>query len=92
LSSNVRVVNTAPLIFLSKLGKLELLQLGAKVVYAPVTVLKELGAVEDEATTSVQGMLGTWLLEKSCTQHNLIALAPQALDPGESVSVHPVWV
>jgi predicted nucleic acid-binding protein len=61
-----------------------LLRIGAEVVYAPVTVLSELRAVQDEATNAVQGILGTWLLEKACTQPNLLALAAQALDLGEA--------
>lgn len=84
MNPSVRVANTAPLIFLSKIGKLELLRIGAEVVYAPVTVLSELRAIQDEATRAVQALLGTWLLEKACTQPNLLALAAQALDPGEA--------
>lgn len=84
MNPNVRVVNTAPLIFLSKIGKLELLRIGAELVYAPVTALSELSAVQDESNKAVQGILGTWLLEKACSQPNLLALAAQALDPGEA--------
>lgn len=84
MTSNIRVVNTAPLIFLSKIGKLDLLRIGTDVVYAPTTVLTELNSVEDEATNVVQGILGTWLQEKACTQPNLMALTVQALDPGEA--------
>ena len=84
MSPGIRVVNTAPLIFLSKIKKLELLRIGAEVVYAPATVLNELKAVQDEADMAVQEILGTWLLEKSCSQPNLLAMARQALDPGEA--------
>lgn len=84
MSPVVRVVNTAPLIFLSKIKRLELLRLGADVVYAPLEVLNELKAVEDDARTAVQEMLGGWLLEKSCSQQNLLAISRQALDPGEA--------
>jgi predicted nucleic acid-binding protein len=48
LNPGIRIVNTAPLIFLSKIEKLELLRIGADTVYAPVTVLSELSAVQDE--------------------------------------------
>jgi hypothetical protein len=68
LTPRIRVVNTAPLIFISKIGKPELLRIGAEVVYAPITVLSELRVVQDEATQTIQGILGTWLLEKACTQ------------------------
>lgn len=53
-------------------------------MYAPVTVLSELSAVQDEVSGAVQALLGTWLLEKACSQPNLLALAVQALDPGEA--------
>jgi predicted nucleic acid-binding protein len=72
------------LIFLSKINRLELLRLGADVVYAPSEVLKELKLIQDEAGMAVQEILGIWLLEKSCSQQNLLAIARQALDPGEA--------
>jgi predicted nucleic acid-binding protein len=84
LSPLVRVVNTAPLIFLSKIKRLELLRLGADAVYTPSEVLNELKAVQDDAGMAVQEVLGTWLLEKSCSQQNLLAISRQALDPGEA--------
>lgn len=84
MSPLVRVVNTAPLIFLSKIKRLELLRLGADVVYAPSEVLNELKAVQDDAGMAVQEIVGTWLLEKSCSQQNLLAISRQALDPGEA--------
>lgn len=84
MSPNVRIVNTAPLIFLSKIERLDLLRIGAEVVYAPATVLSELKAVQDEAVMAVQAILGTWLLDKACSQPNLLTIAGQALDPGEA--------
>jgi hypothetical protein len=61
-----------------------LLRIGAEVVYAPTTVLRELSAIQDEVARAVQANLGAWLLEKACLQPNLLALAAQALDPGEA--------
>ena len=49
MSSGFRIVNTAPLIFLSNIKKLELLRIGVDTVYAPAAVLSELKAVQDEA-------------------------------------------
>lgn len=54
MSEHIRVVNTAPLIFLTKLGRLELVRLGCDTVYVPPTVLRELRAVPDQATASVK--------------------------------------
>jgi predicted nucleic acid-binding protein len=84
LSQKIRIVNTAPLIFLAKLRRLDLLRIGVDVVYVPTMVLHELRMVEDEAVSAVQSILGTWLIEKACTQPNLVMLASQALDPGEA--------
>jgi predicted nucleic acid-binding protein len=84
VNPKIRIVNTAPLIFLAKIGKLELLRIGADVIYIPPAVLTELRATPDEATKAVQEILGIWLLEKACTQPGLYSLAAQALDPGEA--------
>ncbi len=84
MSPGIRVVNTAPLIFLSKIKRLELLRIGADMVYAPAAVLNELKAVQDEALKAVQELLGTWLLEKTCSQPNLLTITRQALDAGEA--------
>ena len=82
--SGIRIVNTAPLIFLSKIGKLELLRIGAEKIYVPGTVLRELNVVQDAATKAIHTVLGDWLFEKSCTETNLLKLTMQALDPGEA--------
>lgn len=84
MNSNIRVVNTAPLIFLAKIGRLEFLRLGTEQVVVPNTVLKELQAVSDDATKSVHALLKTWLIVKSCSQPALLSLARQAIDPGEA--------
>jgi predicted nucleic acid-binding protein len=46
--------------------------------------LNELKAVQDDAGMAVQEILGAWLLEKSCSQQNVLAITRQALDPGEA--------
>ena len=80
----IRVVDTAPLIFLAKLRRLELLQLGVDDVYVPSSVLDELSMVQDDANRAVQGILGKWLLEKACTQLSVFAMAAQFVDRGEA--------
>ncbi|MCS6908587.1 MAG: DUF3368 domain-containing protein [Anaerolineales bacterium] len=81
---NLRVVNTTPLLFLSKIGKLELLHLGVDRVYVPTSVLRELRVVQDEATCIIEKLLGTWLEEKSCTQLSLLSVAKGSLHEGEA--------
>jgi hypothetical protein len=84
MSPQIRVVNTAPLIFLAKLNRLELLRQGVEIVYVPTVVLQELRSIPDEATEAVQEMIGEWLQEKNCTQPGLVTLAEQSVDKGEA--------
>jgi predicted nucleic acid-binding protein len=84
MSLKVRIVNTAPLIFLAKLNRLELLRQGVDLVYVPTAVLDELRAVPDEATEKVESKIGDWLVEKNCTQPGLITLAEQSVGAGEA--------
>jgi len=79
-----RIVNTAPLIFLSKLGRLELLRQGVETVFVPPTVLGELRSAPDSATTEVESILGGWLMERACTQHALLDVVRRSIDPGEA--------
>lgn len=80
----IRIVNTAPLIFLSKLGRLELLRQGAETIFVPPTVLSELRSIPDVATAAVESVLGSWLVERACTQTALLAVVRQSIDPGEA--------
>ncbi|HRJ44039.1 MAG TPA: DUF3368 domain-containing protein, partial [Caldilineaceae bacterium] len=79
-----RIVNTAPLIFLSKLGRLELLRQGVETVFVPSTVRFELRSVLDSATAEVESLLGGWLIERACTQLALLEVVRQSIDPGEA--------
>lgn len=47
------VTDTGPLIFLAKLGRLDLLQRGADEVYAPQAVFNEVRAKPDEASEAI---------------------------------------
>lgn len=80
----IRIVNTAPLIFLSKLGRLELLRQGAATIFVPPTVLGELRSVPDVATAAVESVLGDWLIERACAQLALLEVVRQSIDPGEA--------
>jgi hypothetical protein len=85
MSDSLRVVNTAPLIFLAKLGRLELLHLEVDFVYVPPKVLEEIRVVTDEAAQAVeQALLEGQLVERGCTRTDLLAFAGQSLDPGEA--------
>jgi len=79
-----RIVNTAPLIFLSKLGRLELLRQSVETVFVPPTVLGELRSTPDSATAEVELFLGGWLVERACTQLALLEVVGRSIDPGEA--------
>lgn len=84
MNQQSRVVNTAPLIFLAKLGRLDLLRLGAESVYIPTIVLDELRVYPDDVYRAVQALVSAWLIERNCSRPDLLALTLQALDPGEA--------
>jgi predicted nucleic acid-binding protein len=84
MAQRIRVVNTAPLIFLAKLGQLPLLRMAVGQVYVPPTVLAELRAVPDEATRTVEAFLWDWLIERACSNLPLLAITTQIVDPGEA--------
>ena len=84
MNDRIRVVDTAPLIFLAKLHRLELLQLGADVIYIPPAVLSELRAVPDEATQAVERVLGKWIIKRACRQRRQLDLIAQSVDLGEA--------
>lgn len=71
-----RVVNTAPLIFLAKLDRLELLRLGADNVFVPEAVIAELNAKPDETNVRVEKCLGSWLHQKTLADPSRKKLVP----------------
>jgi hypothetical protein len=55
------VVDTSPLIFLSKLGRLDLLRHRAQKILVPRAVLTELQARPDQGFPAIEAALGSWL-------------------------------
>ena len=55
------VVDTSSLVFLAKLGHLDLLQRGADTVCVPRAVLNEVRARSDEATSAIEEASQSWL-------------------------------
>lgn len=80
----IRIVNTAPLIFLAKLNRLELLRQGVETVFVPPAVLRELRAVPDEAAVAVGAALDDWLIERACSTSGLLEVISRSIDPGEA--------
>lgn len=77
-----RVVDAGPLLFLARLGRLELLLLGADEVFVPMAVLAEIQQKLDPALELIQTLLGTWLAECSLASPQLLKLLPD-LGAGE---------
>ncbi len=65
---SIAIVDAGPLLFLSRLNRLELLSNCADKVYVPNAVLEEIDKKQDEATGLIKNILNTWLFE--CTVVN----------------------
>jgi predicted nucleic acid-binding protein len=78
-----RIVNTSPLILLTKAGRLDLLRLGGVEVFVPDTVVAEIEAGAGYDSTAQAIRQESWLSVVPCP---VIPEAVQAckLDPGES--------
>ncbi|MCS7266331.1 MAG: DUF3368 domain-containing protein [Armatimonadetes bacterium] len=76
------VADAAPLIFLAKLGYLELLRLNADEILVPTEVLREVMAKDDEAAKEMKKHLGSWLKECEVVRYELLRLLPD-MDEGE---------
>ncbi len=83
---NRRVVDASPLIFLAKLGHLDLLRLGVEEVLIPAAALAEVRAKRDPTAATVEAFLGDWLKECTTTQSILLRLLP-SLGQGEQEAI-----
>jgi predicted nucleic acid-binding protein len=77
-------VDTGPLIFLAKLGRLDLLRDGADVVCIPRAVLAEVHAIPDEATYAIDVACQTWLSVRDVKNRRAVELVQADLDLGEA--------
>jgi len=77
-----RITNASPLILLAKLGRLDLLRLGADEVLVPSAALEEVYAKSDVASEETSKRLGTWLKPCLVTRPDLSRLFPD-LGSGE---------
>lgn len=77
-----RLVDAGPLLFLARLGRLELLLLGADQIYVPTAVLTEIRQKSDPALEPIHAVLKTWLSECTLTNPDLLKLLPD-LGTGE---------
>jgi predicted nucleic acid-binding protein len=77
------VVNTGPLVFLSKINRLALLQSFGKIII-PKTVLSEIKYKKDDVSVEVSEATGDWLTTKTAKDKNLLKILTNELDGGEA--------
>ena len=78
------VVDTSPLIFLAKLGHLDLLRKGADTVCMPQAVLDEVRARPDEATRAIEQAILSWLSVCQVRNRDAVEILRGDLDLGEA--------
>jgi len=78
------VTDTGPLIFLAKLGRLDLLHCGADEVYAPWAVLNEVRAKPDEASEAIEEAMRSWLSVQEVGDQRMVSILLASLDRGEA--------
>lgn len=78
------VVDASPLIFLSKLGRLDLLERAADEILAPPAVLAELRAHHDAAANRLLETAGRWLRLQQPSNLELLDRLLETLDRGEA--------
>ncbi|MBN1659186.1 MAG: DUF3368 domain-containing protein [Anaerolineae bacterium] len=83
----VWVVDTGPLIFLSKLGHLDLLKGAADTIYAAQAVLDEIHAKPDEAAQAIDLACQPWLTIEQVTNHQAVEILLADLGLGEAETI-----
>ena len=78
------VADTGPLIFLAKLGRLDLLRRGVDQVYVPQAVLDEVRAKPDEATKAIEEASRSWLSVQKVGDPRTAEILLATLDRGEA--------
>lgn len=78
------VVDTSPLIFLAKLGHLDLLSEGAGTVYVPRSVLDEVRVGQDQATQAIEQASLSWLSVRQVKNRGAVEILQADLDLGEA--------
>jgi predicted nucleic acid-binding protein len=78
------VVDTSPLLFLAKLGRLDLLRSGADVICVPSAVLAEVRVKSDAATYAIENACQDWLTVRDVSNRRAVELVQADLDLGEA--------
>jgi len=81
------VVDTSPLIFLSKLGHLDLLHTYADTVWVPQAVMSEIQAKRDDVTHANEQASQSWLLVRRVDNRQAVEILQAELGPGEAEAI-----
>lgn len=81
------VTDSSPLIFLSKLNRLDLLRQEAEEVLAPPAVLEEIAEQDDEAKRQIEEAQRTWLEVRPVRDMRLLAVLKRELGDGEAEAI-----
>ncbi len=77
------VINTGPLVFLSKINRLSILQKFGR-IFVPKGVISEIKFKQDDVSVSVLKTLDDWLKIKSVKDKDLLNVLLKELDGGEA--------
>jgi uncharacterized protein len=80
-------VNTSPLVFLSNLGRLELLRHEGREVYIPRAVAEETAEKPDAAAQAVRAACATWIQVCNITDETAVTLVQASLHKGEAEAI-----
>lgn len=81
---NIIVADAGPLIFLAKLGRLDLIQNQGEEVYIPNAVFNEIRAKKDGASAKIEQATKNWLQVKKVKNQEAVNLLLADLDIGEA--------
>ncbi len=80
---SVWVVNTSPLIFLSHLGRLELLRRQERAICIPRAVAEEVAEKPDVAVQAVQDACAAWMQIREVVDRTAVNVTQAALHRGK---------
>ncbi|MBS1248734.1 MAG: hypothetical protein MAG431_00296 [Chloroflexi bacterium] len=81
---NIWVADAGPLIFLAKLGRLNLLKSASDEIYVPAGVMSEILAQSDQASVAIANSSKTWLQVQNIKNPTAVNLLLADMDLGEA--------
>lgn len=81
------VTNSSPVIFLSKLGRLDLLRISTEKVLIPDEVVEEIERYDDVAAADLRRALGQWLEQRPVKHSSSLSTLRAELGAGEAAAI-----